>query len=157
MSSSSKYSSYSLLLQFSQNQSRPSFSPSRRLRSMTSPIVFAPRIGIVRNARRQQEHLAFADRHFDRLSVFLDLHLYIALELVKKLFALVPVIILSRIRPADDHHDKIIRVVNALVPDRRLQQMPVLIDPFLEIEGADRYCLLLDKFQTDLQGHVHAS
>ena len=51
--------------------------------------------GVVRNAWRKQEHLAFSDRHVDGLTVLLDLHSNVAFELIEKLFALVPVIILS--------------------------------------------------------------
>src|SRR5688500_1609069 len=58
---------------------------------------------VMRNARRQEEHFARSDGYFDRLSVLLDLHLYIAFELVKKLLTLVPVIVLSRIGAADYH------------------------------------------------------
>jgi len=75
---------------------------------------------IMRNSRRKKEDLALADRYLDGLTVFLDLHFDIALKLVEKLFALVPVVILTRIRPADYHHDKIVISVNALIPDRRL-------------------------------------
>lgn len=89
---------------------------------------------IVRNARRQKEHLALADRHFDRLAVLLNLHLYIAFKLVEKLFALVPMIVLARVRAADDHDDKIIVIVNTLIADGRFQQVPVLVYPLLEIE-----------------------
>lgn len=88
----------------------------------------------MRDSRGQKEHFAFADRDLDRFSVFLDLDRYVTFKLVKKLFALVPVIVFSRIRAADDHYDKVIIIVNALVSDRRFEQMPVVIDPLLEIE-----------------------
>ena len=90
----------------------------------------------MRNSRWKQEHLAFADRNFDGAAVFLNLHFYVAFELIEKFFALVPVIVLSRIRPADDHHDKIVVIENTLVSHRRLEQMPVLVDPLFEIERA---------------------
>ena len=99
-------------------------------------MVLAPRIGLCGIRGGKQEHLALADRDLDRFAVFLDLDLDIALELVKKLFALVPVIILTRIRPADDHHDKILVVINTLIPNRRLEQVAMLVDPLFEIERA---------------------
>jgi hypothetical protein len=44
-------------------------------------------------------------------------------------------IVLARVRPTDDHHDKIAVIVNALITDRRPQQLPMLVDPLFEIEG----------------------
>ncbi len=44
---------------------------------------------------------------------------YVAFKLVEKLFALVPVIILSRVRPADDHYNEIVVIINALIADGR--------------------------------------
>src|SRR5688572_1820699 len=87
------------------------------------------------NSWRQQEHLAFADRHLDRFPILLYLYFNIALELVEKLLALVPMVILPRIRPADDHHDEVVVIVNTLIPNRRLEQMPVLVYPLFEIKG----------------------
>jgi len=96
-------------------------------------------LALVATDERGQPQYSFyrsqvADRDIDRFAVFLDLDGNVAFELVKKLFALVPVIVLARIRPADDHYDKIVVRINALVPDRRLEQMPMLVDPFFEIE-----------------------
>ena len=100
--------------------------------------------GIVRNSRRQQEHLAFADRHIDRLSMFLNFYYDIAFDLIEKFLALVPMIIFARIGPANDHHNKIVGVINALIPDRRLEQMSVLVNPLHEVEGApDRHSIIL--------------
>ena len=96
---------------------------------------------IMRHTRRQQKHLALADRHVDRLAVLLYLYNNVAFKLVEKLAPNVPVIILSRIRPADDHNDKFISVINALIPNRRLEQMPVLVDPLFEIERAANHNL----------------
>ncbi len=84
---------------------------------------------VMRNPRGQQEHFALANRDLYRLSVFLDVHREIALELVKQFLALVPVIVLSRVRPANYHYNKVIVAIYALVPYRRLQQMPMLINP----------------------------
>jgi hypothetical protein len=89
---------------------------------------------IMGNARWQQEHLALADRDLDGFAIFLDLDLDVPLELVKKLFALIPMIVLARIRAADHHHDEIVIVKDALIPNRRPQEMPVFIDPLFKIE-----------------------
>lgn len=107
---------------------------------------------IVRNTRRKEEHLAFPDRHLDRFAVLLYLHFDVAFELVKKLLAFVPVIVFPRIRSADDHHDKIVVVINTLIPDRRLEQMAMVVDPFFEIERAsDCHYLDVDQAKTYLE------
>ena len=85
---------------------------------------------------RKREVFHRLHEHLNRLADLLYLHLDVAFELVEKLLALVPVIILSRVRPADHHHDEIVVIVNALISDRRLQQVPVLIDPLFKIERA---------------------
>jgi len=95
---------------------------------------------IMRHTRRQQKHLAFSNRDIDGLSVLLNFYRDIALKLIEKLLTLIPVIVFSRVRPADNHHNKIFSVVNTLIPNRRLEQMPVLIDPFLEVEGRAHMC-----------------
>ena len=85
----------------------------------------------------------FADRDRDCLPVFLDLDLDIAFELIEQLLALVPMIILARVGSADHHHDEIAIVIDALIANRRLQKMPVLIDPLFEVKWApDRHSLL---------------
>lgn len=89
---------------------------------------------VMRNAGRQQEHITFADRHLDRLAVFLDKYLDITFELIEKFFAFVPMVILPRVRPAHDHYYKVVIGINTLIADRRFEKVPVFVDPSLEIK-----------------------
>jgi len=88
----------------------------------------------VGDAGREEEHFAFPDGDLDWLAVLLDLDLYVTFELIKKLFAFIPVIIFSGVRAADDHYDEIVVIVNAMVADRRFEQVTVVVDPLFEIE-----------------------
>src|SRR5439155_4557606 len=63
-----------------------------------------------------------------------DLERHVTLDLIEEFLALVDVIVLSRIRPADDHHDEVTIFPNHLISDRWLEQMPVFVDPVFEIE-----------------------
>src|SRR5438067_403532 len=56
----------------------------------------------VRDARRQEEDLPFADRNVSRLAVLEDAQGDVSLELVEELLALVDVIVAARVGPA--HH-----------------------------------------------------
>src|SRR5947199_7944881 len=85
-------------------------------------------------ARRKQENVSRADRDVPMFAVVDDLQGHVTLELVEKFLAHVDVIVLSRIRAADDHHDEVTIFPNYLISDRWLEQMPVFIDPALEIE-----------------------
>jgi hypothetical protein len=83
----------------------------------------------MRDPRREKKHLSLTDIYVDGFARFLDLYLDVALELIKQLLAFVPMIVLSRVRPADDHDNEVFVVVNALIAYGRLQQMPMLLDP----------------------------
>src|SRR5213076_3384509 len=57
----------------------------------------------------------------------------VAFHLVEELLALVDVVVAPRVGP--DHHDDEVGVLpHHLVADRRLEQVPVLVDPALEVE-----------------------
>ena len=91
----------------------------------------------MRRVRRQQEHFALADRHVVEFAVVADLQHHVALELVEELFHRIVVIVGALVRPADDLHGHLAVLEHLLVADRRLQQVLVLADPFLEVEGAE--------------------
>src|SRR5690606_35862313 len=93
----------------------------------------------VRHVRRQQEDLALADRDRPVLAVLDHLELYVALELVEELLALVEVVVLPRVRTADHHDDEVLVAVleDLRVADRRLEEAPVLVDPPHEVDGGE--------------------
>src|ERR1700682_3133080 len=43
-------------------------------------------------------------------------------------------VVLTVVRPADDHDDEVVFLEDLLVAHRRLQEAPVLVDPLLEIQ-----------------------
>ena len=67
-----------------------------------------------------------------RLAVVLHLEHHLAFELVEEFRAFVVVVIGARVRAADDHDDEI-AVDDALVADRRLQQVAVFVDPAFQV------------------------
>ena len=89
----------------------------------------------VGHVRRKQEYLALADRHVVEIAVVHDLEHHVALELVEEFLDRIVVIVRALVRPADDLHGHVAVLEHLLVADRRLQQVLVLLDPALEVEG----------------------
>src|SRR5690606_23919186 len=58
---------------------------------------------------------------------------HLALQLVEPFRSVLDVEVGARVRAADGHDDEV-AVVDALVPDRRAQQVAVFLDPGLQIE-----------------------
>ena len=63
----------------------------------------------------------------------------VALDLEEELLAVLDVVVLPRVGPADDHHLELGVLPDHLVADRRLQEVPVLVDPALQIERGQRH------------------
>ena len=58
------------------------------------------------------------------------------LKLIKELLCFVVVIVLSRVRTGDDHHNVVSTFnVQVFIADRRLEQVPMVFDPLGQIEG----------------------
>src|SRR6266540_916799 len=89
----------------------------------------------VAHMRRQQEHLALANRNVVEPAVVDDLEHHVALELVEELLHRIVVIIGALVRPADHLHGHLAVLEHLLVADRRLEQVLILLDPVLEVEG----------------------
>jgi len=102
----------------------------------------------VPHVRRQQEHLALADRHVVEIAVVADLEHHVALELVEELLHRIVVIVGALVRPTDHLHGHVAVLEHLLVADRRLEQVLVIVDPLLEIEGLEPAC-----FHDDLRSH----
>ena len=75
------------------------------------------------------------DRHVVEIAVVADLEHHVALELVEELLDRIVVVVGALVRPADHLHGHVAVLEHLLVADRRLQQVLVLVDPFLEVEG----------------------
>src|SRR6185437_7229517 len=88
----------------------------------------------MRRARRQVEDFAGADWQVATLPAILHAQHHLAFELMEELRAFVPVIVAARVRAAHDHDDEI-AIHDALVADRWLQQVAMLVDPALQVEG----------------------
>src|SRR5690606_3681456 len=83
--------------------------------------------------------LAGADAHVARFAVLLDAQDHLAFQLVEELRAFLPVVIGSGVGATDDHHDVVV-VDDALVADRRLEQVTVFLDPRLQVNrGGQRH------------------
>ena len=93
--------------------------------------MFSPRVNLHRiQAAFRPENARSA---LLSIEIFLDAQDHLALELVEPLRTVLEVVIGARVRAADDHHDVVV-VDDALVADRRLQQVPVLVDPRLQVD-----------------------
>src|SRR5262249_56436187 len=62
---------------------------------------------------------------------------HVAFELVEELLHRVVMIVRTLVRPADDLHGHLAVLKDFLVADRRLEQVLVLVDPVLKIEGVE--------------------
>ena len=91
----------------------------------------------MRHVGRQQEDLAFADGNVHAPAALHGGQRDAALELVEKLLARIDVEILAAVRTADHHDDELAVREHLLVAHRRLQQVAVLVDPALEVEGPE--------------------
>ena len=87
------------------------------------------------HVRRQQEDVAGADRHVARTAVLHDPQRHVAVELVEELLERVVVVVGALVRAADHRDDEIGVFPDLRVADRRLQELAVLVDPALEVEG----------------------
>ena len=88
----------------------------------------------MRDIRRDEKRLPFPHQVIDDSVAFTDAHFNVALQLVKKLFRVNHMKIVPRIRPGDDHHEKIAPVIDIPIAHRRFEQMPVLVDPIHQIK-----------------------
>ena len=88
----------------------------------------------VRHVRRNEERFTFAHEMIDDAVAFADAHFDVALELIKILLRIDQMKIVPRVRPLDDHDEKIAPIVKIAIADRRLKFVAVLFDPILEID-----------------------
>src|SRR6516165_11343109 len=88
----------------------------------------------MRHVGWQEEDLPLADGNHLALSVHQDVELDVPLELVEELLALVHVEVAPGVWAAHyGHHELAVRP-DLLIAHRGLQQVPVLVDPLLEVE-----------------------
>ena len=91
--------------------------------------------------RPNQEYIAFPDRNIVDLSLLGYLENHVALELIEELLDRIVVEIDPLVRAADDHHRHVgLAVEQLLVADRRPEELLVLGDPALEVEGLETRC-----------------
>ena len=86
------------------------------------------------NMRREQEHLACADRNISDNSLFDHLQHHVPAQLVEELVSGIVVKIGPLVGSADDldYHTALIK--ERLVADRRLEQIPVHVYPAFQIK-----------------------
>ena len=90
------------------------------------------------NFRWQQQDFAFANRNIHALAILYRLQQHVAFKLVKKFRTFVVVKIFARVGATNNHDDEVVFVEHLLVTNRRLQQVPVFVNPLLEVEGHQR-------------------
>src|SRR5438105_6315993 len=88
----------------------------------------------VGDERREQQHLALADREVPALAVLDDAEDDVALELVEELLARIDVVVVPLVRAADDHDLEVRVLPDHGVADRRREEVAMLIDPGFEVE-----------------------
>src|SRR5882672_2271008 len=84
--------------------------------------------------RRHKEDRAFLQLESPGVPVLHQIEKGVALHLVEEFLVGIVVVVGALVRPADDGNDEIRVLPDLRVADRRLEQMPVLLDPFLEVE-----------------------
>jgi 2-aminomuconate deaminase len=88
----------------------------------------------MRRVGREQKNIAFGERNIGGLAVLQNLENDVAFQLIEKFLAAVHMIISAAIRAANHHNDEIAVFPDALVANRRLKQVAVLVNPLLEID-----------------------
>src|SRR5262249_51498829 len=91
----------------------------------------------VADMRRQQENLSFANGNVIEIAVVDDLEQHVAFELVEEFLHRIVMIVGALVRPADDLHGHLAVLEYFLVAHRRVEQVLVLVDPVLKIEGVE--------------------
>src|SRR5262245_21975749 len=117
----------------------------RRLDHQSDRAFLRPLRGMT-DVRREEEDVALPYRDVVEIAVVDDLEHHVALELIEELFHRIIVVVGALVRPADDLHGHVAGLEHLLVADRRLEQVLMLLDPALEVEGAQtsaRHGLLL--------------
>jgi hypothetical protein len=88
----------------------------------------------VRDLGRKQKDLALTNRQVGKLPFIGYFQNDIAFDLIEKFFTFVDVVVGARIGTADDSDHELAVLPDLLVPDRGLEEVPMLVDPFPEIE-----------------------
>src|SRR5258708_7935234 len=84
--------------------------------------------------RRHKEDRTFLQFESPGLSILHDVEKGVALKLVEEFLVGIVVVVGALVRPAHDGDDEIRCLPDLRVADRRLEKMPVLLDPFPEVE-----------------------
>lgn len=92
----------------------------------------------VRDAGGEQKHVSFPDDDVPDGAVLEDAEHQVTLDLVEKLRPVLDVEIRSRVGSAHHHADEFAVLPDHLVPDRRLEQVAVFLDPGGEIDRWDQ-------------------
>ena len=89
-------------------------------------------------AAGDEQDLALADGDVARLPILNHLENHVSAQLVEEFLVRVVMVVGARVRPADHLDDQVLGLAkDDLVADRRLEQMGVLVDPALEVEGGE--------------------
>src|SRR5215831_12509094 len=84
---------------------------------------------------RQKENFTLANGNVVEVAIVYDLEQHVAFELVEEFLYRIVMIVRALVRAADHLHGHLAVFEHLLVADRRLKQMPMLVDPVLKMEG----------------------
>src|SRR5581483_4539426 len=79
-------------------------------------------------------NLSLADRYLHPAAVLHGAEHDVALELIEEFLPGIDVVVLSRVGSADHHDDEVAVLEHSLVAHGRLEHLPVLIDPAVQVE-----------------------
>src|SRR5262249_26073245 len=88
----------------------------------------------MRDPGRKKKDLALANRQIGKTPFVSDFKNDIAFDLIVKLFAFVHVVVGASIGTTDDRDHELTILPDLLVPDRGSEKVPMLVDPFPEIQ-----------------------
>src|SRR5215471_4723608 len=97
----------------------------------------------VAQMRRREKDLPFADRHIVYSARFGNLQEHIAAQLVEELLGRVVMEVGPLVRAADDLHDHARILEHRLIANRRLQQMAVLVNPAIDLNGRRKLSIVI--------------
>lgn len=89
---------------------------------------------------RNKKGFTFTDQVIDDAIRFANPDFDIAFKLVKIFFRIDQMKIVSGIRPGDDHNKEIPAVVKVPIANRRFKQLPILLDPILQVNRGLHLC-----------------
>jgi hypothetical protein len=88
--------------------------------------------------RRQQHDVALVDGHVAGSSLFHHAQGHVAFELIEEFLVRVVVVVRPPVRLAHNHDDEVGIRLDDGIPDRRFEQIAMILDPVAKVECVQR-------------------